>query len=574
VNLSDDAEQEYFSDGLAEELLNLLSRIPDLRVISRSSAFSFKGKDITVPEIARQLNVAHVLEGSVRRSGEQLRITVQLIEAKSDTHLWAETYDREFADVFTVQEDIAWAITGALKSQLGTGVADGQLERPVLVPAANTAAYDAFLRGRELMRARGGENLQHAVEEFERALRLDEHFAPAHALLSIAHLLGVDWGELDTEDAIPTAVAHLDRASQLQPDLPEVLAGQALLASVLNEPASAIEHAGKALAVNPNDAFVMNMLQIFLADMGRYDESFAVAGRMMVIDPLSPIGRLNYCWLLGDRGRLAEARTIANQMLEEKLSLGYLAHAILSIWYEGELADGLSWVLRWGSDNIWVVYTFSLIREPDEARRVSERLAFYSDWYEQNWDEAIEATQQILANNPNSHWAYRNAADSYYFAHRFEEALPLFERSLDFVPKDRPIKQPHRLDRTVAAAVSRRMAGDDLGAEELIEIAEKDLAARRSAGIDSQLLYWAEAMIAAFGGETERALAALDASIEWGLRDWLIFEDPVFDALRENTRFVGLQQKLDDILAQEREKVLRLICLENPVPDDWRPLPD
>ena len=107
VNMSDDASNEYFSDGISEELLNLLAKIPELRVISRSSAFSFKGKDIDIPRIAEQLNVAHILEGSVRKSGNQIRIPAQLIEARSDTHLWSETYDREFIDIFTIQDEIA-----------------------------------------------------------------------------------------------------------------------------------------------------------------------------------------------------------------------------------------------------------------------------------------------------------------------------------------------------------------------------------------------------------------------------------------------------------------------------------
>ncbi|UCC14439.1 MAG: adenylyl cyclase, partial [Gammaproteobacteria bacterium] len=110
VNMSSDSEQEYFADGISEELLNLLARIPTLRVISRSSAFSFKGKDVNIPEVARQLNVAHVLEGSVRKSGDKIRITAQLIEARSDTHLWSETYDRTLDDIFAIQDNVAAAV--------------------------------------------------------------------------------------------------------------------------------------------------------------------------------------------------------------------------------------------------------------------------------------------------------------------------------------------------------------------------------------------------------------------------------------------------------------------------------
>jgi TolB-like protein len=139
--MSADPDQEYFSDGISEELLNLLSKIPELRVISRSSAFSFKGNDIDIPTIAAQLNVAHILEGSVRKAGNQVRITAQLIEARSDTHLRSETYDRELENIFAIQDEISAAIIGALKEPLGL-----QLEAvPRVIAAANTEAHDAYL---------------------------------------------------------------------------------------------------------------------------------------------------------------------------------------------------------------------------------------------------------------------------------------------------------------------------------------------------------------------------------------------------------------------------------------------
>ena len=206
VNLSADPEQEYFSDGISEELLNLLAKIPELRVISRSSAFSFKGKDVTTPAVAEQLNVAHVLEGSVRKVGNRVRIMAQLIEARSDSHLWSESYDRELNDIFAVQDEIAAAISDALKVKLALA-ADGALQ-PALIKTANTEAYEAYLRGRGLIHRRGRENLEEAVRDLERALRLNEEFAPAHAQLAIAITLLVDhpnaYGTLSLEEVKAT----------------------------------------------------------------------------------------------------------------------------------------------------------------------------------------------------------------------------------------------------------------------------------------------------------------------------------------------------------------------------------
>jgi TolB-like protein len=199
VNISADPEHEYFSDGISEELLNLLAQIPELRLISRSSSFSFKGKEIAIPAVAKQLNVAHVLEGSVRQVGNRVRITAQLIEARSDSHLWSETYDRERDDIFAVQEEIAMAIGNALKLKLS--LLEGETVQLTVIEAANTAAYDAYLQGRELIHRRDQESLEEAVRHLERSLRLDNDYAPAHAQLAIAiMLLGTDETRLMRQD--------------------------------------------------------------------------------------------------------------------------------------------------------------------------------------------------------------------------------------------------------------------------------------------------------------------------------------------------------------------------------------
>jgi adenylate cyclase len=192
VNMSSDPEQEYFSDGISEELLNLLSKIPELRVISRSSSFSFKGKDFDIPTIAKQLNVAHILEGSVRKAGNQVRITAQLIEARSDTHLWSQTYDRELANIFVVQDEISAAITGALKERLGLQLDAAPMETAI----TNAEAHDAYLRGRHLVVQRTRASIEGAVQEFEKAIRLDPEYALAHAELAIATVLLGVYGDL------------------------------------------------------------------------------------------------------------------------------------------------------------------------------------------------------------------------------------------------------------------------------------------------------------------------------------------------------------------------------------------
>ena len=171
VNMSSDKDQEYFSDGISEELLNLLAKIPKLRVISRSSAFSYKGKDVKLAQVAKELNVAHILEGSVRKAGNKVRITAQLIEARSDTHLWSNTWDRELDDIFAVQDEIAAAVVEQLKITL--------LGEAPKAKEVNPEAYALFLQGRQLRRQSTPEAFEQAIALFQQALAIDPNYAAA-----------------------------------------------------------------------------------------------------------------------------------------------------------------------------------------------------------------------------------------------------------------------------------------------------------------------------------------------------------------------------------------------------------
>jgi TolB-like protein len=233
-NMSGDPTQAYFADAISEEILNLLAQIPELTVISRSSAFSFKGKNTPIPEIAEQLKVAHVLEGSVRRVDDRVRITAQLIDARSDTHLWSQVYDRDLHDIFAVQDEIAAAISDALTAKLTAVTSEPVL--PVAVQATDSDAYDAYLQGRELIHHRTRFKLQQAIRHLERSISLDNRFAPAHAQLAIATLL---YHGYSYEEGRRTAERHLDRAQALEPDLAEAHAGRALLA-LKDDPESTI----------------------------------------------------------------------------------------------------------------------------------------------------------------------------------------------------------------------------------------------------------------------------------------------------------------------------------------------
>jgi TolB-like protein len=190
-NMSADPEQEYFSDGISEEILSLLAQIQSLKVIARTSSFSFKGKDVPIATMAQQLNVRHILEGSVRKAGDRVRITAQLIDTKDSSHLWSQTFDRDYsaADLFYIQSEIARAITDRLRMTL-TGDDEQRLAN---IPTKNTEAYAAYLLGRQRLTDRRVDYLEEAVEQFARAIELDPEFAGAYSGLVDACGLYVEY---------------------------------------------------------------------------------------------------------------------------------------------------------------------------------------------------------------------------------------------------------------------------------------------------------------------------------------------------------------------------------------------
>ncbi len=564
-NMSGDPEQEYFSDGISEEVLNLLAQLPDLTVISRSSSFSFKGRNVSIPEVAEQLNVAHVLEGSVRRVGDRVRITVQLIEAASDSHLWAQSYDRELDDIFAVQDEIAAAISDALKLRLAASGGEGAY--PAAIKAANSDAYDAYLKGRELIHDRTEEALQGAISHLEHSISLDNSFAPAHAQLAIATLLYHGYGN---EEARRIAARHLGRAEELEPDLAEAHAGRALF-TLHDAPESAVTHARRALAVNPNYIDAMHWLAIALNAVGRNEESDAVYEQELVTDPLSIVARRTYAVRLMSRGRVRAAHDVADRMMTQSPSAGYSLHARIAFFGEGNLADSVSWGLRASRNDFFAWNALLCVGEYDEARRIA-RYGYWIDVAQARWSDAVEASQELLRQYPNSAQGNSEAAEVLYRAGRIDEALALYERALDLSPEGGPILAwgPYYM---VQLAVARRKAGDEEGAQAAAGMI-RGLVAEHAAAESDQEHDVGAAMLAAFDHDSAGAIEALRSALQHGLRSWLVLDDPVFEDLRDEPGFVVLRQELDAILAEEHDKVLELICFNNPVPIDWQPMPE
>ncbi|MDH3621780.1 MAG: hypothetical protein OER91_12865, partial [Gammaproteobacteria bacterium] len=250
-NMSDDPAQEYFSDGMSEEILGTLAEFPELSVISRSSSFSFKGKNLDVPTIARQLGVAHILEGSVRKSGNQVRISAQLIDAATDSHLWSGTYERELtaANVFDIQSQIARSIAGALNAVL----ADGENAGVPRFPTENLEALEAYLLGKQQMALRTRQALVTSLTHFQRAIDLDAGFAPAYLGLADANLLLNYNGHLPLDEALRKARPAIEMAIDLDDRFGAAYASLGLLRSLQGDVRGAESALSRAIALDPNN---------------------------------------------------------------------------------------------------------------------------------------------------------------------------------------------------------------------------------------------------------------------------------------------------------------------------------
>lgn len=349
VNMSPIEENEYFADGLSDELLNVLANIRGLRVISRTSAFSFKGKNIDIPTIAQKLGVAHVLEGSVRRAGKRVRITAQLIQVATDSHLWSETYERQLDDIFAVQDDIARAVVKELRAALLGGtpgeMANTALNAEVAAAAKGRAqsadAYSLYLQGRFFADRITREDLIKGMGFFRRAVELEPTFALAWAGLSRAHLheAGYSWTPLDR--GLADARAAAARALELEPNLPEGHVALGLVQMNYDwDWHGADASFRRALDLAPGNMEALRGAAVLAGSIGRHDEAVALARRAVLLDPLSMSAHRTLGARCLSAGLLDEAEAVIKEAIELN-SQGGLLHCWLGRVHlaRGQIAD-------------------------------------------------------------------------------------------------------------------------------------------------------------------------------------------------------------------------------------------
>lgn len=285
VNMSRDEEQDFFTDGITEDILTELSRFKDLLVISRTSAFTFKGKDINIPDVAKELDVQYVVEGSVRKAGNRIRLTVQLIEAETDQHIWAERYDRDLEDIFDIQDELTQAIVSILPGRVEAAAQ----ERAERKPTDSMAAYECVLTGKRLHHRSTREDNARALEMMNRAIEIDPQYAHAHAWKACALAQGIALGAAEDPGATLEIIHEELSAAQAlddnDSDVHRILAAMQVLQGDFDQ---AEYHQKRALELNPNDDLIVVQQGENLTWMGQAEDGIEWILKAMRLNPYHP----------------------------------------------------------------------------------------------------------------------------------------------------------------------------------------------------------------------------------------------------------------------------------------------
>lgn len=577
VDLSPEGDQEYFSDGISEEILNVLAKTPDLHVTSRSSAFAFKNKDINIPEVARQLGVAHVLEGSVRKSGTTLRITAQLIEAGNDRHLWSETYDRELENIFEIQDEISAAIVDALKASLGIKAGS----RPVVVAkTANPEAYTEFLLGQHAIHKRTNSDIKVALGHFQKAIELDNEYAPAFAGFALAHYLLSNspgaYGTRFLEEALRDAEPALARALKLDPLNSDVHAVQGLIFNArrqFEKSAAALE---KAIELNPSNTDARVWYAQTLGDMGRAADQFEAYKEAYEIDPLAPLVLTNYLNELNQRQMFMEQEPVLARLETIQPDNATLRRS-LKLRSERRIADSIAVALQGAAryPNFLRLRTGASISVAnlglaEEGRRLwpfpdnmegfilatatsAERL--------QVSRSAFEADPENPGNIYNlmfGYWSTGDLKQAETIAKRIRRNLPENRRDTDFA--------------NWVLAVGAWQRGDNENVDRILKPLERQMREVLKSGITGGI-YQGMSMANRMRGERQEALRYMQLYVESGEFNLTVLRS-LYDVMQltGDEEFERLFTMMRDYVESERRKLLVQACAE-PGFDVWQPLP-
>ena len=417
VNMSSDKENEYFSDGITEEILNYLAKIKNLRVISRTSVFTYKGrKDISIAEIGHELDVSHVLEGSVRKSGSKVRITAQLIRSADDAHLWSESFDRNLEDIFLLQDEIAQTIVETLKMEYIGHTNEQQPKKT----ETNIDAYNMYLQGKHFQNHRDEEGMKIALSFFKKTVQLDPEYELAYVGLANTYLLLADYGYGSFDENLPLAEYNANIAMNLNPTSAEVYAANAYVSLIRkDDPQKTESYYLKAIELNPNYArahhWYSDFLKIVMKD---YKRSLFHGKEAQKLDPLSGIIGINLAKTQISLNQMDHAEsTLKNiikvhpEFLQAFISLSNL-YMSKGQWHESEMMAKKATDIKPDDGVSWKTLAEILIVQGKTS-------------------EGINAYKKFLDLNPSSTMALEHLSVGYYFGRNFDKASKIINTIYD-----------------------------------------------------------------------------------------------------------------------------------------------
>jgi len=557
VNTSSDPEQEYFADGISEEILNLLAKIDDLKVTGRTSSFSFKGTNENLSVIGNVLGVNHILEGSVRKSGTRIRVTAQLIKVDDGFHMWSETYDRELNDVFTIQDEISAAILVQLKAQL--------LSAPLPTVTTDTRAYRFYLQAKQRIYERNRDSLETAIVLLNKAIEIDASYAPAYAQLGIANLLASDTGYGTIPYALAGARAKqaFDTSLQLDPQNAEALAGMGLYYSHYElDHQKSIGLLQQALSINPTLENASVWLSTELTITGELQAALRLHEQSYQRDPLHKPNFNNLqqsLVVLGQNDRALE-------MIEERLEYQPNDASLLSAYGQvkqlsGDLAEARMLFKRSHDkeplnavNNLWFGFTALTLGEYELAVDIApNRNAVIALNALGRVEEALTLSKQLIDKGDSL-----NGYFSVLLANgRFEEITQLLESrwpSLNAFSEQWPEKRGYGSFTMISIATAYREQGNQPKFDEAMAIMKSSLDAQQAAGADNTAINQSHAMYAMLNGDHDAAISFLEKAFQQGFQvDTHTFA--LFKPLAGNPRFDAAKAAVDARFEVELAKV-------------------
>jgi len=575
ADLSEDSSQGYFSDGIAEEILNVLAKVKGLHVAARTSSFAFRKPDKDIREIGRLLNVGTVLEGSIRKSGDRIRLTAQLINVEDGYHIWSNSYDRELDDVFAIQDEVASAIATALVDSFAG------LEQKPEARSRDLAAFEAYRTGRLHWWRRSPDELQKAITLFAKALEHDPAFAPAYAAMADSWLLLAMYGNLTNMKATERAMPMIEKALEIDPGSSEGFAALGLARWQIGQKDAAESALRQAIKLNDDYIPAYLWLGGLLGEIGRLPEQNQILQQAMAIDPLNEMLAINFAGNLSSRGDYAAAidllkglialrpdsatllRIISGHAMGNGDLVGAWRYASQSYELEPDSPVVINVLAKaWGNlgavdkaeqlllDGLQVANENSGLRKNYfflllEQGRLEKAERLLTEQYGDSVEDLPDQIQQFY---------YFQMSMISLVAGDKQRAMNLLEEAIQD-ESEQDWSGDQIFFATLSSALQLDVGNSEL-AEQRLTFAERAVRRARLNGLDNADIYYTESSIHALRGDSLEALESLQAAYERGFRGvWMLEIDLRLDSLRQEPQFVAIKQQIEKDIAQARTEV-------------------